>query len=51
MFLCLFNCMKAMKKTQIPSSRVTKYAKITKSRPITASFLDHVSVLNHIFTP
>ena len=51
MLLCLLNCMKAMRKTQIPSSSVTKYAKITKSRPKTACFPDHVSILNHAFTP
>ena len=51
MSLFLPNCIKAMRKTQIPSSCVTKYAKITKSHPKTGCFPDHVIVLNHAFTP
>ena len=48
MFLCLLNCMIAIRKTQNSSLRVTKYAKITKSRPITACFLEHECLKLHL---
>ena len=51
MFLCLLNCKKAMIKTQIHFSRVTKYANITKSRTKTACFPVPTTCLNQNFTP
>ena len=51
MFLCLRNYMRAIRKTQILSSCVKKCAKVTKSHLKTACFHNHMSVLNHAFTP
>ena len=50
MFLCLLNCIKVKRKTQIYPFPVTKCTKNTKFRPKTACFPDHVIKRLAIFT-